>query len=181
MMACMAEDACRPIPAPPSVARLGEDDWRTWRNIRLESLADAPAAFGAALEDERVIGEDGWREMIRTAAIFIATVEGQVVGVVAGLRRDSPRDRGLGAMWVAPRWRGRGVAGTLVAAVVAWSRSEGAATVGLWVPGDNARARRFYERQGFRITGRRRPFPGDPGRRISEMTLPVTSEEAPPP
>lgn len=161
------------MPATPAVTRLGGDDWQVWRDIRLKSLADSPAAFGTALEDERAIGEDGWREMIRTAAIFIATAEDHVVGVVAGLYRDSAPDRGLGAMWVTPRWRGKGVADLLVAAVVAWGRAEGAARVGLWVPGDNARARRFYQRQGFRLTGRRRPFPGDPGRQISEMVRSV--------
>lgn len=164
-------NAVPPPQATPTVTRLGEDGWRAWRDIRLAALADSPAAFGSAVEDERAIGEDRWREMIRTAAIFIATVEGDVAGVVAGLYRDSPADRGLGAMWVAPRWRGRGVADTLVAAVVAWGRSQGAVTLGLWVPADNARACRFYERQGFRATGRQRPFPGNPLRAVSEMSL----------
>lgn len=61
----------------------------------------------------------------------------------------------------------------LVAAVVAWARTEGAARIGLWVPEDSPAARRFYERQGFRMTGRRRPFPGGPERFISEMSLPA--------
>jgi GNAT superfamily N-acetyltransferase len=87
------------------------------------------------------------------------------------LYRDSAEDRGLGAMWVTPQWRGRGVAGMLVAAVAAWSRSGNAIRDGLWVPDDNARARRFYEREGFRVTGKRRSFPGDPDRYISEMSL----------
>jgi GNAT superfamily N-acetyltransferase len=77
----------------------------------------------------------------------------------------------VGAMWVAPPWRGRGVAAMLAGAVIAWARSEGATRIGLWVPADNARARRFYEHQGFRATGRSRPFPGDAGRSISEMFL----------
>ena len=51
-------------------------------------------------------------------------------------------------------WRSR----MLVAAVAAWSRSGNAVRVGLWVPDDNARARRFYEREGFRMTGQRRSF-----------------------
>jgi GNAT superfamily N-acetyltransferase len=171
MMACMAQNSECPLPAVATITRLGEDDWRGWRDVRLAALADSPAAFGSVMEDERAIKEDGWREMVRDAAIFIATIGSGVAGVVAGLYRDSAQDRGLGAMWVAPQWRGRGVAGMLVAAVVAWSRSGGAVRVGLWVPDDNVRARRFYERQGFWVTGRCRPFPGDPERSISEMSL----------
>jgi ribosomal protein S18 acetylase RimI-like enzyme len=61
----------------------------------------------------------------------------------------------------------------LAAAVIAWAVSEGAETIGLWVPDDNSRARRFYEHQGFRATGRRKPFPGDGTRLIREMSLPL--------
>jgi len=175
MMACMAQNSERPLSSVATIIRLGEDDWRQWRDVRLAALADSPAAFGSILEDERTIGEDGWREMIRDAAIFTATAGDGVAGVVAGLYRDSAQERGLGAMWVAPQWRGRGVAGMLAAAVVAWSRSGGAVRVGLWVPDDNPRARRFYERQGFRVTERWRPFPGDPERSISEMSLSLAS------
>ena len=171
MMACMTQDSGGPLPAVVTVTRLGEDNWRRWREVRLAALADSPAAFGSAVEDERVIAEDGWRELVRNAAVFVATAGDGVAGAVAGLCRDSAEDRGLGAMWVTPQWRGRGVAGMLVAAVAAWSRSGNAVRVGLWVPDDNARARRFYEREGFRVTGKRRSFPGDPDRHISEMSL----------
>ncbi|MGA2824926.1 MAG: GNAT family N-acetyltransferase [Streptosporangiaceae bacterium] len=155
----------------PAVTRLGEADWRIWRDVRLAALADAPAAFGATREEEQAIQEDGWRAMVRDAAIFVAAAGGTAVGAVAGLYRASAQERGLGAMWVAPQWRRRGVAALLAATVIAWARSEGAARVGLWVPGDNAGARRFYEHQEFRATGRRRPFPGDSGRFISEMSV----------
>jgi len=167
----MTQDAGVPLPTAATVTRLGEDDWRTWREVRLAALADSPAASGSSVKDERAIAEDGWRELIRNAAVFVATAGDGAAGAVAGLYRDSAEDRGLGAMWVAPPWRGRGVAGLLVAAVAAWSRSGGAVRVRLWVPDDNARARRFYLRQGFRMTRERHAFPGDPDRRISEMSL----------
>jgi GNAT superfamily N-acetyltransferase len=154
-----------------TITRLGEDDWRRWREVRLVALSDSPAAFGSAVEDERSITEDGWRELVRNAAVFVASTGGGVAGAVAGLYRDSAEDRGFGAMWVTPQWRGSGVAGKLVAAVAAWSRSGNAVRVGLWVPDDNGRARRFYEREGFRMTGKSRSFPGDPDRSISEMSL----------
>jgi GNAT superfamily N-acetyltransferase len=54
-------------------------------------------------------------------------------------------ERGLGAMWVAPAWRGRGAAPMLADVVITWAGSEGAARLGLWVPADNPRARAFYE------------------------------------
>jgi GNAT superfamily N-acetyltransferase len=167
----MTRESGDPLPPAVTITRLGEDDWRRWREARLAALTDSPAAFGSAVEDEKAIAEGRWRELVRNSAVFVAMSGDEVAGAVAGLYRDSAEDRGLGAMWVAPQWRGRGLAGMLVAAVTAWSRSGNAVRVRLWVPDDNARARRFYEREGFRMTGKRRPFPGDQDRLINEMSL----------
>jgi RimJ/RimL family protein N-acetyltransferase len=41
-----------------------------------------------------------------------------------------------------------------VSAVIAWARSEGAKIVNLKVIQGNDRARGFYERMGFRLTGK---------------------------
>ncbi len=159
------------------ITRVGEDDWRVWREVRLAALTDAPTAFGSGLEREEALPEDAWRVMARTAAIFVAVADGAAVGVVAGLPRASAEERGLGAMWVAPSWRGRGVAPALAAAVMAWARSEGSTRIRLWVPADRARARRFYESQGFRATGQARPFPDDDTRVIHEMLIELARAE----
>ena len=161
--------------AQPVVGRIGEDDWRAWRAVRLAALADAPASFADTAEDAEALAEPDWRAMTRDGAIFIAAVGPRAVGVAAGVPRASPLERGLGAMWVAPDWRGRGVAPMLAAAVIAWARAQNCTRVGLWVPADNPRAHAFYERQGFRSTGRSRPFPGAAGRSITEMRLELAS------
>ena len=161
----------------PVITRVGEDDWRVWRDVRLAALADAPGAFGSGTEREEELSENDWRAMTRTAAIFVATANGTGVGVAAGLRRQPAGERGLGAMWVTPLWRGRGVATALAGAVIAWARSEGCARIGLWVPADNPRARQFYQRQGFRATGQARPFPDDATRVIDEMVLELDRPE----
>ncbi len=161
--------------AQPVVRRIGEDGWRAWRDIRLAALADAPACFADTAEEAEALGEQDWRAMARDGAIFIATVASRAVGVVAGVPRAAERERGLGAMWVAPDWRGRGVAPLLAGAVIAWARAQHCTRLGLWVPADNSRARAFYERQGFRPTGRTRPFPGAAGRSITEMRLELPS------
>jgi GNAT superfamily N-acetyltransferase len=154
-----------------AVTRVGEDGWRAWREIRLAALADAPDSFADTLAETAALPEREWRAMIRAGAIFIASAGPELAGVAAGVPRESPAERGLGAMWVAPAWRGRGAAPMLAGAVITWASSEGAARLGLWVPADNARARAFYEGQGFRATGRSRTFPGSADRLISEMSL----------
>jgi len=162
---CMTREPEPSRSAGPTVIRLGEEDWRAWRAVRLAALADAPGAFGSTLEHEQALGEEAWRAMTRGAAILVAVAGGIPIGVVAGVGRPSAGERGLGAMWVTPAWRSHGVAALLVGAVIDWARDEGCAQVGLWVPADNARARRFCERQGFRATGHSRPFPATPSAR----------------
>lgn len=36
------------------------EEWRTWRDLRLRSLADFPHAFGATLEREQAFTDDDW-------------------------------------------------------------------------------------------------------------------------
>ncbi|MGD0686975.1 MAG: GNAT family N-acetyltransferase [Streptosporangiaceae bacterium] len=83
-------------------------------------------------------------------------------GDIKGECRESP-GHGDGAsgswhlvsMWVSPAARGRGIADDLVAAVSGCARADGAQRLTLWVTDVNARAQAFYQRLGFRGTGRR--------------------------
>ncbi|HTV99692.1 MAG TPA: GNAT family N-acetyltransferase [Streptosporangiaceae bacterium] len=153
------------------VASLTEDEWRVLRETRLAALADAAGAFAASEAEEAARPEQYWRTLARTGGIFVATAGGEPVGLVAGVPRETPGERGLAAMWVTPSWRGTGAAAMLVAAVADWARTQRALRLSLWVPADNPRALRFYARQGFALTGRSRPFPERPGRRVQEMIL----------
>jgi GNAT superfamily N-acetyltransferase len=155
------------------VSRLAEDDWRLLRDVRLAALTDAPEAFGTTLAQESGYPAGYWVTLVRTAGIFVATSDGAPVGLAAGVPRKPRRERGLAAMWVTPSWRGRGAAAMLVAAVADWARARGARRLSLWVPADNARAQRFYARQGFRMAGHSRPFPGHPDRSVLEMVLDI--------
>jgi GNAT superfamily N-acetyltransferase len=154
-----------------AIASLTEDEWRMLRDARLAALADAPASFAATEAEEASRPEEYWRALARNGGIFVATTGGAPVGMVAGVAREAADERGLAAMWVTTAWRGSGVAAMLVAAVEDWARVQRSRRLSLWVPADNPRARRFYARQGFTPTGRSRPFPERPGRRVQEMVL----------
>jgi GNAT superfamily N-acetyltransferase len=74
----------------------------------------------------------------------------------------------LHRLYVHPAEWGSGVAGVLHDDALAVLREDGSAAVSLWVLADNARARRFYERRGWRLNGDERtvpfpPFPLDVG------------------
>jgi GNAT superfamily N-acetyltransferase len=84
---------------------------------------------------------------------FILDAPEGAKGIVAGVHdARHPGVIQLMAMWVHPAIRGSGAADLLVAAVLEWAKSEDARLVRLQVIAANDRARRVYERNGFRPT-----------------------------
>ena len=131
----------------------GDED--VLRNVRIEALTDAPDAFGSTLQRELARTPEDWRRWMSPGTVFILYDDGgQARGLAAGAARDDdPAAVQLMAMWVHPTLRGSGAAGALVAAVRAWASGRGAREVQLRVVRDNDRARRLYEREGFRQFG----------------------------
>lgn len=130
-------------------------DEATLRALRLQALTNAPEAFGSTYERELARTPDDWRRWMSPGATFIYESADGAKGIVAAARdaADSSIVQ-LMAMWVDPDFRGSGAAEALVAAVVAWTKAEGAKTTRLAVIKTNERAQRFYERCGFVMTGR---------------------------
>jgi ribosomal protein S18 acetylase RimI-like enzyme len=124
------------------------------RSLRLEALTLEPYAFGSTYERELARTVEDWRRWMSPGVVFILEDEHGACGMVAA--DHDPADRGivqLMAMWVRADARGTGGANALVAAVFGWAQSARARTVQLQVVHDNLRARRFYERNGFEVTG----------------------------
>jgi putative acetyltransferase len=93
---------------------------------------------------------DWWRErwrneLVATATITVAQSRGQVVGFVT----VDPRTGYLDQIVVAPEAWGSAIAGALLAEAKRLSP----AGLDLAVNSDNSRAIRFYEKQGFVLTG----------------------------
>ena len=92
-----------------------------------------------------------------TRTVAVAETEGPVGVVCAG-------DGWLEALYVAPEHWGAGVADVLHDRVLELVRDRGATECRLWVLESNQRARRFYERRGWRENGETRvvPYPPNP-------------------
>ena len=140
--------------------------------VKVEIARPADADVLAALETE-AFGDDAWAPGAIAGGF-------EQKGVTTLLARGGNRGDGLCgkaapaigfAIWrlaadeaeilslgVAPKDRGKGVAATLLKAVVDGARSAGARILFLDVAADNAAARRLYERAGFRPVGRRRGY-----------------------
>lgn len=156
---------------PPVVRRLGADDWREYREVRLAMLHDSPWAFTTTLADATGHDEVVWRQRLTDNRVFVASIDGELVGSVSFSDTfvEDPRDASLIGMWVDPRFRGTGAAAALVQAVLDEARSRRKRRVLLDVVEDNVPARLLYERCGFVPTGVTSPYPHD--RNVQEIQM----------
>lgn len=156
------------------IRRVGPGDEPALRAVRLRALTDAPAAFASSVEVEQARPGSYWIELAAGAAIFVAVIDGEWVGMVGGRWFDAGHGVvQLWGMWVDPAQRRGGVGAELVAAVEEWARRQGARSVRLGVIEGVAAAERFYRRLGFEPTGETRALTIDPGRRALFLVRPV--------
>lgn len=126
------------------------------REIRLESLADSPDAYGETYEHCASWSEEVWAQKANEWNFYLAELDGRIVGLARGERHDErPDARYLFAMYVAPSARGGEVAVRLVDTVCAWAAADGADALYLYVSSAAARARAFYLKVGFHASGAR--------------------------
>lgn len=152
-----------------SVRRLGPDEWETWRDLRLRSLADAPDAFGSTLAREQAFTEADWRLRVQSMPV-VAYVEGTPAALGGAFRREDGIAQVV-AMWTAPEFRRHGLGRLVLDEIVRWARDEGRRPV-LDVTRGNHAARTAYERYGFVATGRTEPLREGSALLVDEMALP---------
>ncbi|WP_308470954.1 GNAT family N-acetyltransferase [Clavibacter michiganensis] len=167
----------------PVVHRILPEDWREYRTLRLEMLEDTPLAYLETLETARGLTDAQWRARAErpsqqgsTAYAAVDRGTGRWLGAMNAFVTTDRAVVMLVSVYITPDARGRaaGVADLLLDAVVAWARERpGASALRLEVHEDNPRARAFYERRGFRLTGRSVPYDLDRAQRDLEMELPL--------
>ncbi len=144
-----------------TVRALTEDEWETYRSLRLEALQESPDAFVADHDTEAAEAEDFWRARMNRSARLVAEAGDEQVGVVSiGDAAESESENGgqLFGLWVRPEWRGRSVAANLVRQGAMIAEGQGFARLFYWVGSDNGRAVAFASSFGFRPTDERRPM-----------------------
>jgi GNAT superfamily N-acetyltransferase len=121
-------------------------DWRTWKPLRLEALADTPIGFGELHADAAALPDAQWAARWARPGLRLIGYDGtQPVGMAGGFVREA-RGHVLFGVYVRPAARGRGVLEALVDRVQAWAAPE---PLHLDVHVDNGPARAAYRRLGF--------------------------------
>jgi predicted GNAT family acetyltransferase len=151
---------CQPLLATSTPAQVAADPAvRLVREHELDALY--PAAVAMYTEEVGVSptldgGDRAYRvrvaDLVRGRRVYARFVDGRVVfkAELAVVTRHTAQVQGV---WVAPEWRGRGLATSGMAAVVRDALRRAAPTVSLYVNDYNLAARAVYARCGFRRVG----------------------------
>jgi GNAT superfamily N-acetyltransferase len=136
--------------------RRGEAD--LYKGVRLASLKDSPFAFTTTYASAAARSPESWREQADGTAegpdrcTFFVFSDETPVGIAAMYRNAESKDEGeVLQVWVAPGFRGTGVARDLLDAIFRWCEENGVRRVLAGITQGNERALRFYRKCGFEV------------------------------
>jgi GNAT superfamily N-acetyltransferase len=145
------------------VAEMHYAVWRqSWAGILLPAVMDllGPPKRWAAQVYPQTLNRPGW-------AMWIAECGGRTVGVtIFGPDDDAPDELQIDALYIAEDSQRHGVGGRLLDAVLGAHPS---GDVILWCAEQNPKARRFYEKNSFRVDGRTLTWEPLPGIRVPHL------------
>ena len=152
-------------------------DVAVYKDVRLRALKDSPTSFSATYAKEAQLSEEEWQKRaVRCDGVrivgFLAYEDDRGCGMVFCFRDEQDEAAGtIVSMWVDPAVRRAGVGRLLIDSVVAWAQELGMRELKLMVTSVNQGAIAFYERIGFRMSGKTGPYPNDPAITEFEMIL----------
>lgn len=166
------------------VVRLTEDDWRSYAELRIGMLTDAPDAFWTTLADVQQRTEEQWRASSHDRTLQARAGDGTPLGTLTLLTAETTPERGMRpddgdalvlAVYVVPAARGVGVVDLLLHRALEVARDDlGSRRMVLQVNEHNLGAIRVYERHGYALTGHFLQHPARPDARDLEMARPVS-------
>ncbi len=153
-----------------TVRRLKPTEWPTALNLRVAALTESPSAFGSTVVRERGLPLATWRARL-TGNAWFAAFDGEIaVGLACGVHTETPDERELTGVWVAPSRRGTGLGDALVTSVRDWAALQGARRLTLEVVSTNESAIALYARHGFQVVGQTET----PGHGLRENAIVMT-------
>ena len=161
-----------------TVRRTTADEWQDFRELRLEALLDSPTNFGQTHAQALAVPDEEWQEAARTnatsaeTAFYVAVDDatGRLVGMWSAAQHFAPPGSWIIlGVCVRPEARGTDITRRLNEAVIDFARTTDAKELVLLVRDDNERGRRFYEREGFVLTGGSQQHNLDPSHDLLEM------------
>lgn len=150
------------------IVRLPPEQWRAYKDLRLEALKNEPQAFGSSYAGSLNIPDADWRTRLENAArgkghwLLFAREKDALVGMIGAFIEDAPGIAMIVSVYVAKAARGRGISKKLMTAILAeLTRSQSVETARLTVNKDQFAAVALYRGFGFKVLREEEAAMGD--------------------
>ena len=160
---------------------LSPEDYRVFRQIRLEALETDPDAFGALYANACLRTDEEWKDWVANAIapgrknIVIAKSEGLPIAMCGfGVSDEDPEAGFLWGMFVSRKHRGKRCGKQLLKEAEDWLSAHKAKKITACVAAPNEGAIRFYRKNGYMIgpaSGTLRPGSSIPIHPIEKQLL----------
>jgi len=140
------------------IKQLGKNDWREWKEIRLEALKKSPDGFVSSFEEENKTPDNMWAEQLENSIKFGYFINDEIVGCSGLLIEKATKISHTGSlfgMYVKDDFRGSGVGFTLVNFVKNYAKENHIKHLYLGCNAENRGAVKLYKKCGFKIYGTR--------------------------
>ncbi len=97
--------------------QLTEGEWKEARDLRVQSVADQPYAFGQTPEEASAVSEEEWRRRLREDLYIFVRSEGALRGFGCLVLEKGVKREHIGwiySIYIAPELRGQGAGRALV-------------------------------------------------------------------
>jgi len=140
------------------VFKLPPADWRLYKQIRLESLTEAPQAFISSYAETLLRPDSHWKERLIDAQagekswLLFARENDRITGMVGAYHTEDSGTVDIISVYVTKEKRGQGIASALMTAILAEvARSGDFRTARLAVTASQTAALALYQKFGFQI------------------------------
>ncbi|MCL4384226.1 GNAT family N-acetyltransferase [Patescibacteria group bacterium] len=158
------------LPASVEIVTLPSSAWELYKTLRLLSLKESPQAFATRYDDEASAPDSFWQDRLQAAAdgrswTIFAKLNNQLIGMMSAYQRDDAdrtnRIAEVVGVYLVPRFRGQGISGQLLDALLGQLKKSGIVTVRLSVNEDQLAAINLYFNKGFQLKSKEHVILGD--------------------
>ncbi len=150
------------------IIELPPEQWRRYREIRLESLREEQQAFGSSYADMEQRPETYWQERLADAThgekswLFFAQRGEQLIGMIGAFFDEVQEAAHIVSVYVTKKERGKGVGKVLMERILAEiGKNEGIHKAFLGVNQEQTAAVEMYRHFGFMVTSEVEEVQGD--------------------
>jgi len=147
-------------PAELEIRAADDGDASTILHCLASAFASYRAEYTSDAYEDTVLTPETITSRLQQMHVLVAVREGEVIGTVAGAK--TAEGGHLRGMAVLPEWHGRGIAAGLLKAIESWLRSCGCLRITLDTTLPLQPAMKFYEKNGYRRSGKISDFFGMP-------------------